>query len=130
MKALSIHQPWAWAILHAGKNVENRSRRTTHRGPLLVHASKSRASYDAHDPEKWLERYGVALPAWEELVKGAIVGQVEVVDCVPVEQLSSVAWASGPWCWVLQNPRALAEPVEWKGQQSLYQVPDEMLRAR
>lgn len=24
MKALSIRQPWAWAILHAGKDVENR----------------------------------------------------------------------------------------------------------
>ena len=24
-KALSIRQPWAWAIIHAGKDVENRS---------------------------------------------------------------------------------------------------------
>lgn len=24
MKALSLRQPWAWAILHAGKDVENR----------------------------------------------------------------------------------------------------------
>lgn len=24
-KALSVRQPWAWAILHAGKDVENRS---------------------------------------------------------------------------------------------------------
>ena len=24
MKAISIRQPWAWAILHAGKRVENR----------------------------------------------------------------------------------------------------------
>jgi len=23
MKALSIKQPWVWAILHAGKDVEN-----------------------------------------------------------------------------------------------------------
>ena len=24
MKALSIRQPWAWLILHAGKDIENR----------------------------------------------------------------------------------------------------------
>ena len=41
MKALSIRQPWAWAILHAGKRVENRDWQGCHyRGPLLIHASK------------------------------------------------------------------------------------------
>ncbi len=25
MKALSIQQPWAWLILHGGKDIENRS---------------------------------------------------------------------------------------------------------
>jgi len=48
MKALSIRQPWLWAILHAGKRVENRSRKDgampqccSHRGKLLLHASGS-----------------------------------------------------------------------------------------
>lgn len=45
MKAISIQQPWAWAILHAGKDVENRTWRTTYRGPVAIHASK------AVDPE-------------------------------------------------------------------------------
>ena len=30
MKAISIHQPWAWAIFHAGKNFENRTWTTNH----------------------------------------------------------------------------------------------------
>ncbi|MBL8866467.1 MAG: ASCH domain-containing protein, partial [Planctomycetia bacterium] len=46
MLALSIHQPWAHAILHFGKSVENRTWSTSYRGPLLIHAAKSRASYD------------------------------------------------------------------------------------
>ena len=25
MRGLTLHQPWAWAIAHAGKNVENRT---------------------------------------------------------------------------------------------------------
>lgn len=34
VKALSVRQPWAWAIVHAGKDVENRNWPTPHRGRL------------------------------------------------------------------------------------------------
>lgn len=47
MKALSIRQPWAYALLHMGKGIENRERADgkmpaicRHRGRLLLHASK------------------------------------------------------------------------------------------
>lgn len=40
MKALSIRQPWAWAIVNAGKRVENRTWETRYRGPILIHAAK------------------------------------------------------------------------------------------
>lgn len=40
MKALSVKQPWAWAIIHAGKDIEKRTWRTDYRGPLLIHAGK------------------------------------------------------------------------------------------
>lgn len=47
MKAITLTQPWAWSIVHAGKRIENRSRRDgrmpdicRHRGPLLLHAAK------------------------------------------------------------------------------------------
>jgi len=41
MRALSIRQPWLWAILFAGKDVENRPRKCYYRGPILLHASSS-----------------------------------------------------------------------------------------
>jgi len=42
MKALSVRQPWAHAILHLGKRVENRDwRGCNYRGPVLLHASKT-----------------------------------------------------------------------------------------
>ena len=35
MKALTVQQPWAWAIIHAGKTVENRTQRWwSYRGPI------------------------------------------------------------------------------------------------
>src|SRR3546814_4442712 len=42
MKALTICQPYAELILLGLKRVENRSKPTRHRGPLLIHAGKSR----------------------------------------------------------------------------------------
>lgn len=38
MKVLSIRQPWAWAIIHGWKTVENRVWRTDYTGPLAIHA--------------------------------------------------------------------------------------------
>ena len=39
--ALTVCQPWAWAIMHAGKIYENRTWRDGYTGPLLIHAGKS-----------------------------------------------------------------------------------------
>jgi hypothetical protein len=38
--ALSLRQPWLWAVLKAGKRIENRKWATSYKGPLLLHASK------------------------------------------------------------------------------------------
>jgi len=38
MKALTVRQPWAWAIIHGGKDVENRTQAWSYRGPLAIHA--------------------------------------------------------------------------------------------
>ena len=130
MKALSIHQPWAWAILQAGKTVENRTWSTRYRGPILVHASKSRASYDREKQLDWKALYGVELPAWEELVTGAVVGVVDVVDCVSPTSSRAIRlnpWTEGPVCWVLANPRPLPKPVPFRGAQLLFEVPDELI---
>ena len=44
MKALSLVRPWSQLVLHAGKDIENRTWSTKHRGPLLVHGSNQRTS--------------------------------------------------------------------------------------
>ena len=46
VRALSIRQPWAWLIIHAGKDIENRIHNTRHRGPLYIHAPKTVDPYD------------------------------------------------------------------------------------
>lgn len=46
MRAISVRQPWAWLLLHKGKDVENRSWALPARyvgDPLLLHAGKTEA---------------------------------------------------------------------------------------
>jgi hypothetical protein len=77
MMALTVRQPWAWAIVAGYKDVENRSRRTNFRGPLLIHAG---AELDpAGFQHLWEMGLYKALPA--DLPRGGLVGTIEVVDC-------------------------------------------------
>lgn len=126
MKALSIRQPWAWLILHAGKDIENRAWATRYRGRVLIHAAKgmSRAEFEeglatAHGisathpfPE------GLALPSPEEIERGGIVGSVEIVDCV---NASRSPWFFGPYGFVLRDPQPL--PFRpYRGQLGFFEV--------
>lgn len=38
MRVLTVKQPWAWAIVHAGKDVENRGVAWQYRGTVAIHA--------------------------------------------------------------------------------------------
>lgn len=59
MKVLTVRQPWAWAIAHGGKDVENRATLWRYRGPLLIHAGagwSERGARDERVAEAWDER--------------------------------------------------------------------------
>jgi hypothetical protein len=118
MKALTLSQPWAWAILVAGKDVENRGWRTNYRGPLAIHAGKTRE-------KSWKFPRGTPKPP-EDLVRGAIVGIVDLVDVV---EHSRSKWFGGePYAWVLRNPRLLMEPIPCRGWLQLWNLPPQQLR--
>lgn len=109
VRTLSVKQPWAWAILHGGKDIENRSKRTHVRGTITLHASASAPDGEAL---RWLrDTHGLVPPS--ELPRGAVVGIVDIVDCVDD---SASAWASrGELHYCLSSPRALKEPIPAKG---------------
>lgn len=125
--ALSIRQPWAWAIVALGKDVENRSWRTRHRGPLLIHASHGVKAADveaftlhaeAHPAimERLEAAGGLQLDELRKLA-GGIVGQVDVVDCVA---RSDSPWFAGPFGFALANAEALPFQA-CRGQLGLFQ---------
>lgn len=122
MKVLSVRQPWAWAILSAGKDVENRSWGTAYRGPLAIQAARI---YD-EDAEPLIAGRGVEIPGFKTgpLARGALIGLVELVDVFDPASASAPAvippWVASPWYegrvgWLLASPVTLPVPINVTG---------------
>jgi len=123
--ALSVRQPWAWAIVHAGKDIENRSWNGSNpglkfRGPVCVHASSGMTRDEFEDAIEDID-YAASnvdrLPQASELVRGGIIGVVDVVDVI---RKSDSKWWCGPIGLVLRNPRAI-KPIPCKGQLGFFE---------
>jgi hypothetical protein len=123
MKALSIRQPWAWLIIHGGKDVENRTWHTKHRGRFLVHA---RAEYcEALELVMRAAHIDVlrGFPMFEDLQRGGIIGSVELVDSLDT---SDSPWYMGEKAFALRNPEPLPF-MPFKGRLNFFEVPDELM---
>ncbi|WP_205814215.1 hypothetical protein [Microbacterium sp. K24] len=129
MRILTVRQPWAWAIIHGGKDVENRPRNIAgnYRGPVAIHAGKS---FDYERPtDRFLAEYSRLPVAGRET--GYIIGVVNLIevheerDCWTAmagrdgetheEHCSSWAHGGDVFHLVLENPRPLAEPIPYTG---------------
>jgi hypothetical protein len=165
-------QPWAWAVVHGPKWIENRvwwSALVGHE--LVLHASlKPAASVYAANRERLLRCAQAAgleleLPHERDLTFGAVIGRARVCDVIlpggyrsshPLLQreartfyaLHGPTWGADlrkggaelsvhplarvPWHfaeqfgYVLEDRRALLEPVAWKGRQKGWSVPLEL----
>lgn len=123
MKAITIRQPWAWAILNAGKDIENRDWSTRIRGPVAIHAAKGMTRYEYEDGCEFIKsiKRRIKIPMYEELERGAIVGIAEIIDCVPDYPSP---WFFGEYGFVLSHPKKLLKPIPCKGALSFWDVPD------
>lgn len=137
MKALTICQPYAHLIcISKEKAVENRTWSTNYRGPLLIHAGKSREWL--YDDESGKE-IDFEESTGELFTFGAIIGAATLADCLHIDKIESGdfdakfpwlrehAHTSGPWCWVLRNRCAFQTPIRYRGAQGLFDVPDEVV---
>jgi hypothetical protein len=122
MKALTICQPYAHLIAIGEKRVENRTWATAYRGPLAIHAGKSR---------KWLELGDVE--EYPDMQFGSVVAVARLASCVPFAAVNRGAlpafkwlvadkYASGPWCWILEDVRRLGNPIPATGRQGLFNI--------
>lgn len=127
IKALTVCQPYAHLIAILEKPIENRTWPTSYRGPLLIHAGRSRAWLDEDDEVRY-----------PKMDYGAIVAVADLVACLHLDSGEPwpEQWASlrgnrhalGPWCWVLEHVRRLTAPVECMGHQGLW-LPDAFIVA-
>lgn len=147
MRILTVKQPWAWAIVHAGKDVENRGRNLAgdYRGPLAIHAglgfdfdaALSSPAMDAARDRELLTADALEAMRWDQ--HGVIIGVVDLVSvhlntqaegCIPSKQrpgfLRPCSEWSEPLTWhlCLSNPRQLSTPIPWKGSLGMLTLPD------
>lgn len=94
LRALSVRQPHAEAILSGVKKIEYRSRATHIRGRVYIYAAKGR--YSAEDEAQFAEQYGI--DDVEHLDRGVLIGTVEITGCDGGE-------------WHLANPERLETPI-------------------
>lgn len=126
MKAITVKQPWASLIIHGIKDIENRTWRTNFRGRVLIHDAGSHGrkfSVNLTDAQTKAAFATIAkYTMFGSLSFGAIIGSVEIVDCV---QNHPSIWAEkGVYNWVLANPIIYNEPIEnVKGKLSFWDYP-------
>jgi hypothetical protein len=106
-KIISVKQPWAWCIIHGGKNVENRKWKTKHRGELWIHAGKQ---FD-WEGYAWLMSEGLPVPNdMEKFVQGGIIGKVHLISIV--KNFVSKWSIPNKYHWILGNPEEIIfEPM-------------------
>lgn len=133
-RALSVRQPWAWALLYGGKTVENRNRNTRYRGRLWIHASKRENRNDVEEAvrlvaQSWKCSDHQAMEHYRKHgQRGAILGSVTLKDCRRFDELDrgdplrTNRWANGPWLWLVTDPVARA-PWPTPGQCGLWKPP-------
>lgn len=115
--ALSVRQPWAWAILHGGKVIENRTMGAIRAGGMTTGTICLHAASGMKEEEyRWgvwrLQKHGqTTTPRPDALVRRAIIGVVDVVEIITE---SDSEWFGGKAGLVLENPRAI-DPIPAPG---------------
>lgn len=138
-KALSVVQPWIWAMMHAGKFVENRSWKphaaiTGKR--IALHASKG---WDADASRFIHELSGKIVPHEDDPVMGrgcivatavvrAVFSADDLEDFTHSEQtlagvVENSRWYTGDVAWVLVDILPLAPHIEARGALGLWTLP-------
>ncbi|WP_188544127.1 hypothetical protein [Aquisalinus luteolus] len=116
--ALAVRQPWAWAIIHGGKNIENRNKHAINLGGMkpgriAILASKGMQRREYEHARDFMQSIGVQCPRPDELVRGGVIGSVTVTDII---NESDSPWFFGPWGLVLSDPEPAALPLPASGQ--------------
>ena len=133
--AICVRQPFATLLCSGIKDIENRKYSTDYRGRLFITTGVNDYINDVlNDPNydmlvaPYVER-GI-IPPLESLQKSALIGYVDLVDCV-LEPVNSF-WSRGAWAdghnvnWIIKNAYIFDEPqmVGTKWMLNLFDIPE------
>jgi hypothetical protein len=130
MWAISLIQPWAWAIIHAGKDIENRTwdlPQSFQGKRVMLHASKRVTRDDFEGSADMIEELsGVRVPSYELVPMGALVGAVTFVGSL-LPGCGPHPWhAIDQFGWIAHEAKELPEPIPCKGSLGFWRVPDDV----
>lgn len=130
MKALTVCQPHASALMFGPKRYENRTWSTSYRGPVLIHAGKNRKWMTYNAREFYAERDFAYRET--ELPFGAMLGVMWLESCPTLERVPVSRrfpdCAEGPCCWHMVDPLPFPETIPAVGKQGLFEfdVPEHL----
>ncbi len=110
MRAISLWQPWASAIILGSKRIETRRWPTKYRGPVVIHAAQRFVASELTEiftqnaflgavAEPWAKKTGNSVKDVfdaRSLPYGALLGTAHLIDCVPTDSDRLPAWVDHP----------------------------------
>lgn len=132
LRALTVRNPYAWAVALGHKTVENRPRRTSYRGLVAIHAGAAwhrQSSLDQNVLALWtyyfqstdVDAAYLGPRHWR-----AVVAVADLYDChVRTPGCCRNAWADPRAAvhWLLRDIQSLPVPVPTKGALGLWVLP-------
>jgi hypothetical protein len=134
MRGITIRQPWAWAVVHGTKGVENRGQGQTYRGPVFVHTAKQMSDRGEHDPRVMKDAADTGATIEDLTLLGHVIGTALLVDshrdtgdcCRPWGE-SLPQRHSAIFHLVLEHRRPLRRPIPARGQLGLWRPDGDLL---
>lgn len=127
MKALTLHQPWAYAVAHLGKRIENRKwlpPPVVRHSRIAIHAAAMGAGRREREAVAALRAKGYDVP--DVLPRGCVVAVAKVLGWRYSPRPEDGDWWIGPVGWELGEVVALDTPVACTGYQRLWNLPDDV----
>jgi len=131
IRAITIQQPWLWAILELGKRLENRTWKPSAAALapgewLALHASKT---YDTQGALVLRAAWDVCVPSKSALPRGAVVAVARYLGTVDARARRAAVdpWFVGPYALELGDVIALPCPVACSGVLGLWDLTAEVL---
>jgi hypothetical protein len=130
MRALSLFQPWASLVVAGVKRIDARCWRTGYRGPVAIYAL-DKFPEGAALKLCWYPTVRAALGGdVRRMPLGAILGTVELVECIRTEDLTPTLltrreqlwgnYSPGKWAFVFRGAERFRTPVRAAGRTGLW----------